>query len=169
MALMNLIPWRRSTALSSTPELSSVTSLQREMNRMFDEFWGNGGRGMSHVFPQQGNGSFFPDLDISETDKFVDLTAEVPGMTDKEIKLNLAEDGETLTLEGEKKTQSETRSEGMYCTERTYGHFRRVIPLPSRVDANAVEATCKNGVLTVHMKKLPDKEQHIKQIPIKTA
>lgn len=164
MAFTDLIPWRRS---SSPSEMSPMFSLQRDINRMFEDFFRNGGTKL-RMFQQEGY-SFFPDLDIEESEKHIDLTVEVPGMSEKDIRLNLSEDGEMLTIEGEKRMESEKKTEDMYCSERRFGRFRRVVALPGRVDPNKVEATCKNGVLKIHMNRLPESEQKAKQIPIKSA
>jgi HSP20 family protein len=129
----------------------------------------SGGSRLARALSTEGIGSYFPDLDISETDGHINVTAEVPGMTDKDIKVNLADDGETLSIEGEKHTELETKKADLFCQERRYGRFRRVITLPNIVDPNQVQATCKDGILTIHMQKLPEKEQHVKQIPVKSA
>lgn len=169
MAISDLIPWRRSGSIIPGSDVSPMMSLQRDINRMFEEFWNTGSPRLMRNGPQVLTGSFIPELDISETDKNVELTAEVPGMTEKEIKLTLADDGETLHIEGEKHVEHETKEEGVYFAERRFGKFRRSVMLPSRVDPNQVEATCRNGVLRVHMRKLPEQQQHTKQIPVKSA
>lgn len=165
MAFTDLIPWRRS---GTSTDISPIFSIQRDINRMFEDFFRNGGTKL-RMLQQEGFGMFLPDIDIEETDKQVALTIEVPGMNEKDIKLTLSDDGETLTIEGEKRSESEKKTEEMYYSERRYGKFRRVVALPGRVDAKEVDATCKNGVLKVRMNRLPESEQRMRQIPIKSA
>lgn len=160
MTIRDLIPWRR----KGTKELAPMVSLQRDINHWFDDFFRSGG-----MFKEWEGFPKFPELDIAETEKFVDVTAEVPGLTDKDIKLQLSDDGEWLTVEGEKREETETKSEDVVRSERRYGKFRRVVALPSPVDGASVEATCKDGVLRVHMNRLPASQQTSRQIPIKTA
>lgn len=94
-----------------------------------------------------------PSVDIVETDNDIILKADVPGINEKDIDIQI-EDG-TLTLMGERKFEEEKKGEGYHRIERAYGSFARTFALPDSVDTEKVSATYKNGVLTV---RLPKKE-----------
>lgn len=162
MAIQDLIPWRRQSAPLLGEEWLPLASIQREMNRMFEDFWSAG----SSKASMQPTGSFFPCVEISENGKSVEVTAEIPGMTEKDIRVTISDDADTLTIEGEKQSATEKKEETLYRAERTYGHFRRTVALPVRVDSNKVEAKYKNGVLTIHMPKLPSEKQKVHHIPV---
>lgn len=160
MSITDLIPWRRE------PEFpASFTSLQREMNRMFEDFFGRQRRWPASV---EELGAFLPTLDISETEDAMELAAELPGMSEKDIDVTLSPDRAYLTIKGEKKQEKEKKEKGYYHAERSYGAFRRTVALPAIAKEDAIQATFQNGVLTVQLKK--DKagngEKHIK---VKTA
>jgi len=142
-------------------EWPSFSALQREMNRLFGDFWG--GEHAALKSPDW----FRPNIELRESNGFVDVTAEVPGMEAKDIKVELSTDGTAVTMSGEKKRSSEKRDDNYYYAERSYGSFRRTVPLPCAVVADSVEATCHNGLLTLHMAKLA--EQPTKNIQIRQA
>lgn len=121
-------------------------SLQKEMNRLFDEFthgW---------TMPQfEMTKEFQARVDVKETDKEVIVTAEVPGVDIKDIEVTLRNDG--LALRGEKLAEKEEKEKGYYRMERSYGSFFRLIPMPYEVDRDAVGATYKDGVLKIVLPK----------------
>lgn len=156
MTTSDLIPWRRESELPAP-----LTSLQREMNRMFEDFFGHPRRWPAS-FDELG--AFIPTLDISQTDDAMEIAAELPGMSDKDIEVTLSPDRSYLTIKGEKKLEKEKKEKGYYHSERSYGAFRRTVALPALAKEDAIQATFQNGVLTVQLKK--DKagngEKHIK-------
>jgi HSP20 family protein len=167
MAIMDITPWRRGSA-GLLIEQDPLFSLQREMNRAIEEFWNDGGHRRA-VFAARSEprvSAFFPDVDISESAKYIDLTAELPGMREKELRVSLSENGDLLTIAGEKKAREAAEGEAMCCAERHYGKFQRTIALPKRVDGDQIEARCKDGILTLHMRKLRRKEQGTREIPV---
>lgn len=95
---------------------------------------------------------FAPSLEVSDEGKALKITAELPGMSKDDVKLQL-DDG-TLTISGEKKHQEENQQEEVYRTERYYGSFQRTVPLPDELDQEHAEAEFKNGVLTIVIPKL---------------
>jgi HSP20 family protein len=95
--------------------------------------------------------SFIPKINVAETDKELAVSAELPGMVEKDIEISVS-DG-TLTLKGEKKEEKEEKEKNYYRVERSTGYFHREIPLPCDVDADHADATFKNGVLTVKLPK----------------
>jgi len=95
-----------------------------------------------------------PSIEVFEKeDKFV-VKAELPGMKEEDINVSVV--GDTLTIKGERKAESEVKEEDYYCCERSYGSFLRSIALPSHVDANRIEASCDDGVLEVSLPKVPE-------------
>ena len=95
-----------------------------------------------------------PSIEVFEKeDKFV-VKVELPGMKEEDIDVSVV--GDTLTIKGERKAESEVKEEDYYCCERSYGSFLRSIALPSHVDANKIEASCEDGVLEVSLPKVPE-------------
>lgn len=98
-----------------------------------------------------GERAWMPAVDVFERDdKFV-VKAELPGMKEEDVDVSVI--GDTLTIKGEKKTETEVKEEDYYRSERSYGSFYRSIPLPSTVDANKIEASFEDGVLEVTLPK----------------
>ncbi len=95
-----------------------------------------------------------PAIEVFEKeDKFV-VKAEIPGMKEEDIDISVV--GDTLTVKGERKAESEVKEEDYYCCERSYGSFSRSITVPSNVDATKIEASYENGVLEVSLPKAPE-------------
>ena len=166
MSVRDLIPWGRSNNRAPAPyrddDRSPFLSLHREMNRVFDDFF----RDFDMRLPMMGSGAGFaagwPQIDLAETDKEVTITAELPGMEEKDVEL-LVEDG-MLTLKGEKR--SETEDKDRQVSERYYGRFERHVPLGAEIQADRAEARFKNGVLTVTLPKNPEAQPRAKRIAI---
>ena len=164
MNVRDLVPWSRGVRERSpaTPSefISPVVSLHREMNRLFDDmfrgfedsrFWG--GRGV------------WPSVDVEETDKDYRVTAELPGLDERDVEV-LLQDG-VLTVRGEKRLETEAKNRSH--SERFYGRFERQIMLDRDVDDSDVSATFKNGVLTVTVPKNPRAVESSKRIPINSG
>ena len=137
-------------------------SLQREMNRMFDDMF------QGFDLPStgwKGLAAFTPSVDVREEDKEVTVKAELPGMDEKDIEVSLTDDG--LTIKGEKKDEKEDKGKGYWHRETRYGAFHRVIQLPEGLDTEKVDARFRNGVLTVTIERLPEAKSRAKKIAIK--
>ena len=172
MTLESLVPWRRNTSLlSSDPfgsePMSAMSSLQREMNRMFNNMWSEPtlARRPSPL-TQALSTVFYPDVEVSETDGHIQLSAEIPGVSEKDIDLTISADGTSLSIRGEKKLAKEKKEKEYYCAERVYGEFRRTVTLPCAVNQDKVEAKFHNGVLEIDLTKT-DASSNVKHIPIK--
>ena len=139
---MALIPWR-----GRTLPVATLASLREEMNDLLNRFWSSS----SEPF---GLAEWSPALDVSETDDAVLVHAEIPGIDPKE--LDIAVVGDTLTVRGEKKDQSEQKGRNYHRVERRYGSFTRSLTLPAAVDADGVTAKAHAGVLEI---RLPKKEE----------
>lgn len=160
MPMSDLIPWGRSRTAPAprrNEETSPFLALQREMNRVFDEFF----RGFDlPPMPRLGWAAGWPQVEVSETDKEVRITAELPGLEEKDVEVTL-NDG-VLTLKGEKKLESD----GALYSERWHGQFQRSLELGPDVDPDKVTATFRNGVLTITAAKRPEAQREVKRIPI---
>ena len=112
---------------------------------------------------------FSPEVEMSETDGHIEVSAEIPGVTEKDIDVTISADGSTLSIRGEKKLAKEVREKDYYCAERVYGEFRRTLPLPCPVNQDKVEAKFHNGVLEINLTKADASARGVKHIDIKTS
>lgn len=140
-----------------------LARLRSQMDRLFDAVF-EGPEGL--LMPEQRIGVFLPRLDIEEDDKQIRVTAELPGLDEKDVQIYL--DKGNLVIEGEKKHQQEEKRHGYHRLERAFGAFRRVIPLPNEVEQEKVNAEFKKGVLTVTLPRNPQLQAERKNIPIKS-
>ena len=95
-----------------------------------------------------------PAIEVFEKEDRFLVKAELPGMKEEDIDISAV--GDTLTIKGERKVESEVKEEDYYCCERSYGSFFRSIALPSHVDAQKIEASYEDGVLEVSLPKIPE-------------
>jgi len=162
--IKNLLPtvWRRSETPLRRAEEHPFLALHREMDRMFDDF--SRGFDLSPFDGGRSWGAFTPSVDVREDEKEVTVKAELPGMEEKDIEVNLADNG--LTIKGEKKAEKEEKGKDNWYRETRYGAFHRFIPLPEGLDREKVDARFKNGVLTVTLPRL--EEAKSKKIAVKT-
>lgn len=140
--------------------------LQRDMNQLFEDFT----RGMDMWRPRfadQFFGDFAIKVDLKDNDKEIVVTAEVPGVEQKDIEVLL--NSETLTIKGEKKQEKEEKEKGYYRCERSYGSFQRMIPLPCEIEKDNVQATYANGVLKIVLAKSPEIIKGTKKVDIKST
>lgn len=153
----NLLSKRRSDKEIVRREVQDpVLAIQNEMNRMFDRFFMDPFDMALMERPRMME--FSPRIDVSETDKEIKVSAELPGMDEKDIELRLERDA--LVISGEKKSESEEKGKNFHRVERSYGSFERVIPLTGEIEAEKVQAEFKKGVLMV---TLPKPESALKQ------
>jgi len=164
MAMRDLIPWRRqentAPALYRDEERNPFVQFRREMDRMFDDFFRT---------PMLGNDAFggstgWPSLEVKESDDHVTITAELPGLNEKDVELSV-HDG-VLTLRGEKKSAHQDKDRGW--SERYYGRFERAIALPDGADEAKCEADFRDGLLTIRMPKSAESSRG-RRIPIGTG
>jgi HSP20 family protein len=162
MAVRDLIPWGRERVPAPTrAEQNPFLALHREMNRVFDDFF----RGFDMPRSIFGGVASWPAVDVAETDKEYRVTAELPGLDEKDIELSLDED--VLTLKGEKRI--ERGGDDSFYSERFHGQFRRSIELDGGVDRDQVTASFKNGLLTVVLPKSANAREKAKRIPVNGA
>ena len=158
MALRDLIPRNNGSREVSLHrnEANPFLALHREMNRLFD----NAFRSFD-VAPFSSEAMGWPNVEVNETGNEVKVIAELPGLEEKDVNLELRNG--LLTISGEKRSETEDKERRF--SERYYGRFERSVPVDD-VDQDKVEASFKNGVLTVTLPKLPTAQQKVKQIAI---
>jgi HSP20 family protein len=133
-------------------------ALRNEVERLFESFdWRQGLSGAD----------LMPRIDVCETDGEIDIDAELPGLTEKDIDVTLS--GDTLIIRGEKKAEREEKKKNYHVSERSYGSFSRSIPLPFEADANKVSAKFDKGVLHIAIPKPPEAASKSAKIPVKTG
>jgi HSP20 family protein len=167
MNMKDLIPWNR--AENKTPALyrdgDPFVALHREVNRLFDDVFRGFDQFPMGRFPSLASSRSnwgWPNVEVSETDKEIRVTAELPGLEEKDVEVTL--DDDVLTLRGEKRSESEDQSRQF--SERFYGQFERRILLGSEVEEDKVEARFKNGVLTITLPKTEQAQSKARRIAI---
>jgi len=148
--------------------------LRREIDHLFDDFGGK-------FWPSQFRSAFAvepfwrgetawaaaPAVDVAESEKAYEVTAELPGMDEKNIEVNLSNGN--LTIKGEKKEEKEEKKKDYYLHERHFGSFERCFRVPDEVDASKIEASFTKGVLKVVLPKKPEAQKAPKKIEVKAA
>jgi len=170
MNVRDLVPWSRNDrdrALAQTqtpaPQAeagSPFLTLHREMNRLFDDVF-RGLDGPGSLWSRQA----WPQLEVRETQDGYRVTAELPGIDEKDVEVTL--DAGVLAICGEKK--SETEDQARSFSERWYGRFERRIALDRDVDEGRVKAEFRNGLLTVDIPRAADAAQRARRIPINAS
>ena len=160
---------------STTQAWAPFLNLRREMDRLFNDF----SRGFwqlptrSSVFdiePFWGREMTWeaaPAVDIAESEKAYELTAELPGMDEKNIEVKVANGN--LIIKGEKREEKEETKKDYYMRERNFGSFERRFEMPEGVDADKIEASFKKGVLTLTLPKKLEAQKPAKKIEVKAA
>ena len=145
-------------------------NLRRDVDRLFEAFDGNlFNRQMFDVAPfwRGERWDIAPAVSIAETDKAYKITAELPGMDEKNVDVSVANGA--LTIKGEKREEKEEKNKGYHLQERSFGSFERYFRVPEGIDANKIEATFQKGVLTVVLPKTAEAQRAAKKIAIKPA
>ena len=144
MAIMRWEPFRE------------INTLQREMNRLFDD--------LVTPAPRSGNGgfNFVPAAEMEETPEAIQLKLEVPGMEAKDLDVQVS--AESVTISGERKSETRTEEKGMTRSEFRYGQFQRVIPLPTRINNQNVQAEYKDGVLRLTLPKVEEEKNKVVKV-----
>lgn len=148
----------------------SLWNMHREVDRLFDSVFSQFGAGLPRLFGDaSGFGMLKPNVDIKETKNDYQITVEVPGVEENDVKLELANGA--LTIKGEKKHEKAEDGENYSCIERSYGSFCRTLSLPADVLEDGIEAKFKGGVLTITVprKQMAKPKNETKVIDIKRA
>src|SRR5215217_6811315 len=158
MALRDLITWGRdqpSVPSRHGEEVSPFLTLHREMNRLFDDVFNT--FGSSSLI---GRMPAWPSVEVIQSDKDVRISAELPGLDEKDVEVLV--DDNALTIRGEKRAETEDKERRF--SERYYGRFERVIPLPFAVEEDKAESSFNNGALTVTLPRSAKAEDRAKRI-----
>jgi HSP20 family protein len=137
-------------------------SLQHEMSRLIDHFFEGG---LMPTGADDWSGAFLPTIDVKENDQAFVVSAELPGLDEKDVEVLLSAD--SLTIKGEKKQEKEEKDQNYHRIERRYGSFNRVVTLPAEILTDKAEANFKKGILHITLPKA-EKKSGAKKIPIKT-
>jgi HSP20 family protein len=162
MTLRNLVPsFSKKRVPVSYDSDNPFSLLHRDMDSLFDDFFS----GFDIEPFGKRYSSFSPDIEVSESDKDIKISAELPGLDEKDIDVSLTDD--TLTISGEKKEEKESKDKGYYMKERSYGSFKRSIPLYTEIEADKIDAHFKKGVLTIKLPKTRKEVEAKKKITVK--
>jgi HSP20 family protein len=166
MAIRDLIPWKKESKemIANQPfDSGSITDLRTRIDQMMDNFWNDP---FDFPFSTNRENFLYPQIDLSETEKEFTIITDLPGLTENDIEI-LAH-SHSVKIRGNKETSKEEKNRTYHLTERNRGSFSREISLSEEIDESKVEANIKNGVLTIHLPKLPDERSTRRRIPIKT-
>jgi HSP20 family protein len=159
--IRDLLPVTRRSQLSTRND--PILSLRRDMDRLFEDFTTDLGAFRSPLW-ERSLDSFTPRLDMEDRDDKIILTAELPGMSDKDVQVELNKD--YLTMKGEKKSTREEKSSERYVSERSFGAFERTIRLPADVMRDKIDAVVKDGILTISLPKSPEAKKEVKKVAV---
>lgn len=173
MLLKDIAPWRwgglRHLDEDSRPFesfLHEMDELHKEMNRLFENFWkGYGSENvLAHTWQQE---ALMPRVDETEDEQAIHIKIELPGMSEQDVDLTLSSG--VLTVRGKKEREQEEEHKDFYRKERSFGSFKRVLPIPAEVDESKIEAKFEKGVLHIELPKTEEARSKIKHIPVKAA
>lgn len=145
-----------------------MLQIHRDIDHLFDQFfrgWGVPRRGgLSHLTDFTNDTMLRPKIDLSGADKEYLLTVEIPGVSDKDMSVDISNN--IMTIKGEKKLEKEEKEKNYYRIERSYGSFQRVLSLPEDVDQEGIQASFNNGILTITMPRKALPKGEVKQVEI---
>jgi len=154
---MSLTRWNPARELATWP--SDIFSMQRDINRLFDNFF----RGDRTPEESTSLSLWTPAVDIEEREDAYSVKVELPGVSKEDVKITL--ESNTLTIRGDKKQEKEEKGKNYHRVERSYGSFQRSFALPSTVKAEKIDASYKDGILEITLPKA--EEAKPKQIEVK--
>jgi len=156
---MSLVRWNPTHDLATFP--SDVLNMQREINRMFDSFFREGIKEDSSLMST----GWSPAVDLTEADDSFVVKVELPGVNKNDVKVSIQDN--ILTIHGEKKQEKESKTSNYHRVERCYGSFRRSFALPSSVKGDSIDASHKDGVLTVILPKVEEAKRKEIEVRVK--
>jgi HSP20 family protein len=142
-------------ALLRWEPVAELNTVQNEMNRLFNAFF-------DQTAPGAATGRWLPPMDLLETAEHYVLRADLPGLSDGDVNVQLQDN--VLTVSGERNAEHQSREEGYHRVERAFGAFSRSLTLPDGVNPDAIRAHFDRGVLEI---RIPKPEQKPRQVPIK--
>src|SRR3989338_10396936 len=151
-----------------TERIGTLGTLRDEMDGLFDRFFEDRWFSRPLLEREMDFPEYKPPLtDVSETDREVVATIELPGVDKKDIQLNVTEKGIEVKVEKQSEVKQEDKKKGFFHVERNYSGFYRRIPLPVNVDASKADANYKTGVLEIKIPKLKIEDTKVKRIEVK--
>ena len=138
--------------------------LHDDMNRLFDRYVPNR---LTHWFSDEDEMNYFARMDVSETDKAIDIKLDVPGVDEDDIEVKINDN--ILTVRGKRETSSEEEKDNFCRVERSYGSFTRRLELPVNINATKIDATVKKGVLNLIIPKSDKAKTKERKIKIRAA
>lgn len=142
-------------ALVRWEPVRELDSIQGEMNRLFDSFFGNGGSAARTA-------RWIPAMDLKETDDALVVTADLPGLDHDDVAIEVKD--RVLTISGKREAEHSQKAEGYHRVERAFGGFSRSLTLPDGVDAESIAAEFDKGVLEIRIPKPEERKPHRVQI-----
>jgi HSP20 family protein len=160
MTLRKVVP-----SVHATPKKLNIHTLPFDnIDQLFDNFFNNN---LTHMkMPAKANSDMAAPMNVSETEKQYLITMDLPGLSDKDIDLELIDD--ILTVSGERSCDTSCKDHKAHRIERSYGSFKRSLALPSDADQEKIKADMKHGVLTIQINKLQDEKSKPRKISIKS-
>lgn len=160
MSIGDVVPWHWGKKQVPTRQTRAGRPLL--LTNLFDDFFND----MPFSKLMEDGESFIPKVNVKDTDEAIMVSAEIPGVEKDQLEITLNDD--TLVLSGEKKhSHEESEKDGHHYVERSYGMFRRVIPLNVAIDEDNVDAKFKNGVVTIKLPKSSDQKGTQKKITLR--
>ncbi|QSH40930.1 Hsp20/alpha crystallin family protein [Lentisphaerota bacterium ZTH] len=163
--IKELFPWRKksnSSELTKYEPKNIFSEFHSEMNSLFDRFFNE--LSMQTNWPTSFKSEFSPKFDVSEAKKEISIKAELPGMNEKDISVDVFDN--YLRIKGEKKEENFSKDDKTHLAECQYGYFERTFPLFDNIDAKNIKANFKNGVLTLKLPKVKEEPSNVKKIEI---
>ncbi|MBF2045982.1 MAG: Hsp20/alpha crystallin family protein [Leptolyngbya sp. IPPAS B-1204] len=142
-------------ALIRWQPFQEIDALQREMNRLFDDVLAPSGR-------RENGMAFMPAAELKETEDAIHLRLEVPGLEAKDLNVEVTAD--SVSISGERQSETKTEEKGVFRSEFRYGKFQRVIPLPVQIDNQNVQAEYKDGILKLTLPKMEDERRKVVKV-----
>lgn len=168
MSIKDLATWnRKKDPAKESGRKHPIDVFQDGFNRMVSNFFGDDWGLSSDFFANKRFSNFSPVVNVSVNKNSVQVTAELPGLSDKDIQISLQDD--VLTIKGEKKVEKESKDNDYLRVERSYGSFQRSIQLPCEVEADSIKASHKNGVLKIEMPKSAKARESSRLIEVKSS
>jgi HSP20 family protein len=166
MSVSHLIPWNRSRMSHLSRDVRDpLLTLHREMNRLFDDFFGQLDLTTTIGESHETSIASWPHVELNDTEKDIVLTAELPGMNEKDVDVVFAD--QALIIRGERRAERQDTNQQI--SERYYGRFERRIPLDTEVEPDKAKAEFRNGVLTVTLPKSAQAQKKLLHIPVGRA
>ena len=154
---MAITRWRPFREIERWEPFREIEHLRREMDRMFDRFMSDFDGGREGL-------AFVPSVEMDETDEEIHLKLEVPGLEAKDLDISLTED--SVSIKGERQSETKTEEEGRVRSEFRYGKFERAIPLPAHVQSDKATAEYKNGILNLTLPKVEEERKRTVKVNI---